>query len=143
MATRGFEFLGSAGSFCFFFGIEEGRVLSIIFPLAKGARDHPSSLPLLPFPLPIGFSHSMPVPLRCIHVLSPNHPDFWQPFRCLLNGKKSTAMQVPVLVLSRKWQLREVLHVDQNTKRESGRRVQLGNIEAAKVSLLCGSRFTT
>lgn len=42
-------------------------------------------------------------------------------------------MQVPVLVLSIFSFYAEALYIDQNTKRESGRKVQIGNIQAAKV----------
>lgn len=42
-------------------------------------------------------------------------------------------MQVPVLVLSIFYSFYPSLSIDQNTKRESGRKVQIGNIQAAKV----------
>ena len=42
-------------------------------------------------------------------------------------------MQVPVLVLSIFYFFYPSLSIDQNTKRESGRKVQIGNIQAAKV----------
>ena len=42
-------------------------------------------------------------------------------------------MQVPVLVLSIFYSSHPSLSIDQNTKRESGRKVQIGNIQAAKV----------
>lgn len=45
-------------------------------------------------------------------------------------------MQVPVLVLSKFVFDMIDMWIDQNTKRESGRRVQLGNIQAAKVYYL-------
>ena len=43
------------------------------------------------------------------------------------------SMQVPVLVLSIFYSFYPSLSIDQNTKRESGRKVQIGNIQAAKV----------
>ena len=43
------------------------------------------------------------------------------------------SMQVPVLVLSTFYSFYHSLSIDQNTKRESGRKVQIGNIQAAKV----------
>lgn len=45
-------------------------------------------------------------------------------------------MQVPVLVLSTFYIFIGYLSIDQNTKRESGRKVQIGNIQAAKVNKL-------
>ena len=45
----------------------------------------------------------------------------------------SQSMQVPVLVLSIFYSFYPSLSIDQNTKRESGRKVQIGNIQAAKV----------